>query len=66
MKFFTKMMKLFHKFTMVDVGLFKISMASGALLIAKLRPDILSLDRYWYAIVFAVSYTWVIHSLFVK
>jgi len=39
----------------IDIGLIKISVAAAVLLIAKLWTLILSLDWYWYAIVFAIA-----------
>jgi hypothetical protein len=39
----------------VDVGLIKIAVLSATLLIAKLWTPILSLDWYWYLIVFILA-----------
>ena len=41
--------------TWVDVSLIKISAASFALMVAKLWEPLLSLDWYWYAIIFVVA-----------
>ena len=42
------------KFTTIDVALDEVAMFALALLIAKFWAPILSLDWYWYAIVFVV------------
>lgn len=39
----------------LDMGLIKISAAVFALMVAKLWPPLLSLDWYWYAVVFLVA-----------
>ena len=41
--------------TWVDVSLIKISAASFALMVAKLWEPLLSLDWYWYAIIFVLA-----------
>lgn len=41
--------------TWVDVSLIKISAAAFALMVAKLWEPLLSLDWYWYAIIFVVA-----------
>jgi hypothetical protein len=43
------------KITWVDVSLIKISAAAFALMVAKLWEPFLSLDWYWYAIIFVVA-----------
>lgn len=47
----TKSMKWYH------FAALKISVASAMLLLAKLIPELLSLDWYWYAAIFGVFYT---------
>jgi uncharacterized protein YqjF (DUF2071 family) len=42
------------KLTWVDVGLTKWSVAAFVLMIAKLWPPLLSLDWYWYGLIFVV------------
>ena len=42
------------KLTWVDIGLTKWSVAAFVLMIAKLWPPLLSLDWYWYALIFVV------------
>lgn len=38
--------------TWIDMGLTKISVAAFILMIAKLWPPLLSLDWYWYGLIF--------------
>ncbi len=45
----------FKNSTWVDVSLIKISAASFALMVAKLWEPLLSLDWYWYAIIFVLA-----------
>jgi len=42
------------KFTCIDMALTKFSVAAFTLMIAKLWPPLLSLDWYWYGLVFAI------------
>ena len=37
-------------------GTLKIAVASAVLLLAKFIPELLTLDWYWYVLIFAVSY----------
>jgi hypothetical protein len=46
----------FRTFSVWDIGVFKLCVLSFAWLIAVLLPQVLALDWYWYAIVFAVTY----------
>ena len=55
-KFIKKMNKKLKKMTHWDVAMLKIAVAAFALLIAKLWSPILSLEWYWYAIIFIVPY----------
>jgi hypothetical protein len=42
------------KLTWLDIGLTKWSVAAFVLMIAKLWPPLLSLDWYWYGLIFVV------------
>ena len=42
------------KLTWIDIGLTKLSVAAFVLLIAKLWSPLLSLDWYWYALIFVM------------
>jgi len=42
------------KLTWIDIGLTKLSVAAFVLMIAKLWSPLLSLDWYWYALLFVV------------
>jgi hypothetical protein len=42
------------KLTRIDIGLTKLSVAAFVLMIAKLWSPLLSLDWYWYALIFVV------------
>jgi hypothetical protein len=42
------------KLTWIDIGLTKLSVAAFVLMIAKLWSPLLSLDWYWYALIFVV------------
>ena len=46
----SKNLKWYH------LGALKVCIASGVLLLAKFIPELLTLDWYWYAIIFAVTY----------
>ena len=43
------------KLNVVDIGLIKISTAAVVLLIAKLWEPLLSLEWYWYAVIFVLA-----------
>lgn len=45
-------------------GALKIAVSSAMLLLAKFIPEILTLDWYWYAIIFVVSYVIVMARFF--
>lgn len=53
-------------FTVWDWGALKICLFSGGLLVAKLWPRVLGLDWYWYALIFAITYVWVMVRMFTK
>ena len=53
-------------FTVVDKGVFKICLIAFALMIAKLWPDVLALDWYWYGLIFAITYVWIMTRMFKK
>jgi hypothetical protein len=42
------------KLTWIDIGLTKLSVAAFVLMIARLWPPLLSLDWYWYDLIFVV------------
>lgn len=42
------------RMTWVDLGLTKIAVAAFTLMVAKLWPPLLSLDWYWYALLFVL------------
>ena len=54
------------KLNYIDFGVVKICLISFALLLAKFWPVILGLDWYWYAIIFVVSYIYLITRVFGK
>ena len=54
------------KLTCFDYSIVKICVFTFALLIAKFWPAILKLDWYWYAIVFSVTYVYLIIRIFSK
>ena len=43
-----------RRLTWVDLGLTKFAVAAFALMVAKLWPPLLSLEWYWYALLFVV------------
>lgn len=47
-----------------DIGLTKVCVLAFALLLAKLWPPVLSLEWYWYALAFAVTYVYLIFRFF--
>ncbi len=54
------------KLTCMDYGVLKVCVFTFALLLAKFWPNILSLDWYWYAAVFAVTYAYLIIRVFAR
>lgn len=52
--------KNIKKLKWYDIGIFKLCILSATLLLAKLWPPLLSLEWYWYAIVFALTFIWLI------
>ena len=55
-KMMKKLNKKIKKMTHWDVTLLKISVVGLTLLVAKLWAPILSLEWYWYALIFIVPY----------
>jgi hypothetical protein len=53
-------------FTVLDVSILKVCLIAFALLVAKLWPGLLALDWYWYGLIFAVTYIWVMIRLLTK
>lgn len=49
-----------------DIGLIKIAVFAATLLIAKLWPDILSFDWYWYAILWITAAIKPLYTFFTK
>jgi len=43
------------RYSVVDFGLVKLSVAAFILMIAKLWTPLLSLDWYWYAVIFVLA-----------
>ena len=54
------------KLTCVDIGITKLCVFPFALMLAKLWSPILSLEWYYYGIVFAVTYLYLIMKIFGK
>ncbi len=54
MNFFEWANKKIGKLTWIDMGLTKLSVAAFVLMIAKLWTPLLSLDWYWYGLIFVV------------
>ena len=54
MKLFGWANRKIGRLTLVDMALTKFSVAAFTLMIAKLWPPLLSLDWYWYGLVFAI------------
>ncbi|HAU38401.1 MAG TPA: hypothetical protein DCX07_11900 [Phycisphaerales bacterium] len=53
-------------FTIWDMAVFKVCMIAFVLMVAKLWPDVLALDWYWYALGFAVTYAWILARMLRK
>jgi hypothetical protein len=53
-------------FTVWDIGIIKVCMVAFALMIAKLIPDVLALDWYWYGLIFVVAYVCILARMFTK
>ena len=52
--------------TIWDMSFVKICCIAFALMIAKLVPAVLTLEWYWYGLVFVVTYAWILMRLFKK
>ncbi len=48
-----------------DMAMVKLAVAGFVLLVAKFWSNILSLDWYWYLLLFIVPYAWVLFKMFV-
>jgi len=57
---------IIKRMKVLDIGVLKICVAAFVLMIAKLWSPILSLDWYWYAVVFVVTYVFLLIRLFRK
>jgi hypothetical protein len=55
-KLFKKMKKKIGRMNPWDMALVKIAVAGFALLVAKLWSPVLSLEWYWYGLIFIVPY----------
>ncbi len=66
MKFFVWAKKHMHHYSLFDYAVFKITLFVAGLLVAKLWPEILSLDWEWYLIVFVAGYIWLWYRLLIK
>jgi len=55
-KFIKKMNKKLKKMTHWDIALLKIAVVGFTLLVAKLWAPLLSLEWYWYGLIFLVPY----------
>ena len=64
MNLFTWSENRIKKFKWYDIGLFKLYIFSVTLLIAKLWSPILSLDWYWYALVFVLTGIRIVYVMF--
>jgi len=56
--------KNIKKLRWFDISIFKLSVLAITLLIAKLWPPILSLDWYWYALVFILAIIRLLYVMF--
>lgn len=63
MKFWKKKIK---KMNWYDIGLIKLATAGFILMIAKLWAPLLSLDWYWYGLIFVVASFVVVFDVFSK
>ena len=52
------------KLTCFDHAVGKIGVIAFALMLAKLWPDVLSLDWYWFGLVFAITFAYLIVKIF--
>ncbi len=59
-------MKSLSKFKMVDIQIFKFYLLFVGLLLAKLIPDILELNVWWYVIVSVIAIVYFLTILFKK
>lgn len=49
-----------------DMGLVKLCCFAGALMVAKLWAPILSLEWYWYGLIFLLSYIPIFYKILIK
>ncbi len=62
--FFDRINEARRKMTYSDWSIAKLSIITFSLTVAKLWPAVLSLNWYWYAAVFAVTYIYLVIKLF--
>ena len=60
---FKKFLKNLHKLSISDWGIFKLCLVAFTLMLAVLMPDLISIDRWIYAIIFVVSYIYIIKKI---
>jgi hypothetical protein len=61
-----KVLDRVKKMTVLDFGIMKICLIAFALMVAKLWPAVLGLSWEWYAVVFAVTFAYLIYFFFFK
>jgi len=62
MNLIERAMATVRSYTVFDISMFKLCMFSFSLMLAKLWPELLSLDWYYYGIVFIATYAWLIRK----
>lgn len=63
---FKKVLQKAAKFTIVDWGMLKIALVSFALLLAVLIPALVQVHWLVYAVIFGISYAYLIYKLYIK
>lgn len=58
--------KKIRRFSVWDFAVFKIYLLAFALFIAKVWSPVLSLDWYWYFLIFVLALIWILYKLFSK
>jgi hypothetical protein len=63
---FDKIHSRIKNFSVGDFGIMKVCLVSFTLMVAKLFPVVLTLSWGWYAIIFAITYAYLLYFIFGK
>jgi len=58
--------KKIKKMSWIDIGLIKLAVAAFVLMVAKLWTPLLSLEWYWYGIIFVIAAIIPLYKVYIK